>query len=170
MAARGQDIYANIAATRVVESAANTLTFSELSTGIGLGMGVGLIIDKLEWEPKVAGIAVANFAGDADQIEVALCSQNSIADLTGFNDRRILVKDSMYLRVAAAAVTQHIIQLPFMKQYNPPIIIAAPRLFFAVKGTGMGAAVTIDFRLYFRYINLDVQTYLELAEAFVLTG
>lgn len=168
--ARSKDVFANIIAQRVTETAANTLTFAEIATGIGLTQGVGLILDKLEWDPKTAALAVANFNADADEIEVALTSSNALADLTGFNDRRILIKDGIYMHNGAAAISQQIMQKPFVKCFDIPLIVATPKLYLAVKSTGMAAANTIDFRLYFRYVDLKIEEYLELAESFVLTG
>lgn len=169
--ARSNDVFANIASARVTESAANTLTFAEIVTGISLGQGIGMIIDGWEWKATRATLITARAAdAQGDGFDVALCTQNTVADLTTFNDRRILLKDEQVTLLDGAAATAMDIKLGSRATYTPPLIIAAPRLFFAVKGTGMASALVVDFRLYFRYIDLQIQEYLELAEAFTLTG
>jgi len=168
--ARSQDNFANIAAIRVTESAANTLTYAELATGISLGQGIGMIIDGWDWKVTRASKTTALANAEGDGADLAMCTSNSLTDLTNFNDRRMILKADTYVQVTGAVTSQQQMSLGWKDTFSPPLIIAAPRLFFAVKGTGLTTALVVDFRLYFRYIDLSVQEYLELAEAFTLTG
>ena len=167
MAAR-EDRFANIAAARVVESAAGTLTFTEMLTGISLGQGVGMIIDQISYYLNSA--AIQDLVASQDAIVMGITASDDVADLTDVTDRRILHATHIETMMVGAVVSLSHLRMPFDYQFFPPMIFASPRLHLGVIGLNLAGAVTARCRIYFRYISLTPQQYLELAEAFVLTG
>lgn len=167
MAAR-EDRFANIAASSVTETAANTLTFVEMLTGISLGQGVGMLIDQIDYH--IGASALQDLVAADDTLEMAITASNDVSDLSDVTDRRIIHQMKVQAMIVGAVVSlSHIVQ-PYPWQFFPPLIIASPRIHLAAKGTSLVGAATVSTRIYFRYIALTPQQYLELAEAFVLTG
>jgi len=169
MAQRPEDRYTNLAAVRVVESAANTITFIEMLTGISLGQGIGMLIDQIEYHVAQAGIEALNTTGDF--LSFGWFTSNAPTNFR-LTDRRlihaaVLNKGGV---IGTPASAQELVIQPLVYQFFPAMIIAAPRLFLAVEGTSLATPVTLDSRIYFRYIELTDKEYLELAETFILVG
>lgn len=169
MAKRGEDRYTNLASADVTESAANTITYQELLTGISLGVGVGMLIDQLDYLP--AGGALDDLVAVGDQLSFGWFTSNSPTSIE-LNDRRLIhmgrLKSEPVVGTAASGGSP--VSLPLVYQFFPAMIVAAPRIYFAVLGDSLAAAARVQSRLYFRYIELSTQEYLELAEAFILVG
>ena len=168
MAAAREDRFANIAATELTMSALNTLSFAEMLTGISLGQGVGMLIDEIDYQP--GGSMLAEMSAVDDSITMALTTSNDIIDLDNFADRRII--HSRFHRRAdfGTAGSAQLMTYPIVSQFFPPMIIASPRVYLACDSAGLASAGFLQVRLYFRYIQLTPQQYIELAEAFVLVG
>lgn len=167
MARKNEDRFTNLASATVTESAANTFTRSELHTGIGLGQGVGILIDQIDYIFSVSGLEAIVAAGD--QLAAGWHASSSI---TGFdqNDRRQIHQVALSQILVGAVVSQTHIQQPLIYQFFPPMIIAAPRLYLAILGTSLAIAGAVTSRVFFRYIELTDKEYLELAETFILVG
>lgn len=167
--AKQTDKFANVAAVGVTESAAGTMTFAEMTTGVALGRQTGILIDQLDY--YVDTTSLERLLATQDAIEIGWFSSNS---MSSFNvaDRRqlhqISITQGTIIGTPASGGTIHI--SPMVYQFFPPMIIAAPRLFLGVLGTSIAQVLTIQSRMYFRYIDLSPQEYIELAEAFVLAG
>jgi hypothetical protein len=167
---RPDDRFANLAGKKIVESAANTLTFGEVDFGIGLGSGVGLLIDQIDYyfDPASnAGVFVANL----DAFRVGWCSRDTITTLAdAYADPSVIHLSTMQQVFTTSGLAY--LMMPLVHKFTPPIIVGTNRgkLYLAVQGVSAGGAVTIQSRIYFRYIPLKAQDYLELAEAFNLMG
>lgn len=166
---RLEDRYTNLATANVVESAANTITFVELLTGISLGQGTGMLIDQIDYYPTKVSLQL--LAANPDTLHFGWFTSNAS---TGFNatDRRIIHHAVLNAEtvIGTAASAMSIFRLPLQFKFSPPIIVAAPRLYLGVSGTSLSAAANVESRLYFRYIPLTDKEYLELAETFILVG
>lgn len=168
MTQQREDRFANVAAVRVTETAANTLTFAEMLTGISLGQGVGMIIDQIDYSPAPSVLGDLVAAGDV--IHMGITTSDDINDLSARSDRRILHQMALLALQVGTVVSLSVEKTPYVHQFFPPMIIAAPRVYLAVVGTSLAAPAVVDIRIYFRYITLTPQQYLELAESFILTG
>ena len=165
MMARSQDRFANIAAVEVVESAQNTLTYAELLTGVSLGAGIGILVDQIDYYLPPGTMDL--FDAVADTLEFGWAVSNTPTEINA-KDRNFI--HTAGVQIGLATQGGWLMQSPLSFQFFPPIIRASPRLYLAVKGLVLGAAATIQSRLYFRYIDLTTQEYLELAETGLVLG
>lgn len=169
MARSAEDRFSNVATVTVVESAANTLTFVELATGISLGQGIGMLIDQLDY--YVNTVSRNLIVGALDELVMAWTANRTMTsvqpDVPGVIHTALLQNENV---VGTPASNAAIARSPLVHQFFPPMIVAAPRLYCAVQGGSLGSAATVRFRMYFRYIPLTDKEYLELAEAFILVG
>lgn len=158
------DKFANIAAIKhTVES--NTLEFTELLSGVSLGSKIGMMIDQIDY--YIDSACLEDFT-DAESLTMALTVSNSIDDLDVEQKAVIHRTELMRIDFGTAASAQFI-AMPMTYQFLPPIIVAAPRMYLGALGSE-GITGTIRARIFYRYIDLTSQEYLELAESFVLVG
>lgn len=163
-----QDQFPNIVAATVTPASAGAITFTEILTGVSLGQGIGMLIDRMEWQPSQN--TLQDLDNDGDDITVAIVTVNTLTALNVITDRRIICYDSITRIDAGTAANALVLRTPFVRDFQPPLILAAPRLYVAMDATGAAVAGSVSFRVYFRYIKLTPQEYIELAEAFVLLG
>ena len=163
-----EDRFANIASAQVVESAANTLTYQEILTGVSLGSGVGLLIDSIQYAPQQPGIEQLVATGDVLTMGWATSASANL----WLSDRRVIDVLMMLVEppIGAAASAGSPLALPIKHEFTPPIIVATPRLFLGVMGASLISAAIVDSRMFFRYQPLTPQEYLELAESTLLVG
>lgn len=160
------DQFANLAIISVTESAANTLTYKKLETGISLSEKVAWIISRVEFSSGELSPTIFN--GSADELRIALTVSNSMATLVG-TDPMVLdfLKITRYDYGTAATAVMSI--QPIIKDYtNLPgggIIVPPQPLYLAAAGVGLTAAVTVVCRIYYTLLPLAVDQYWELIEA-----
>lgn len=169
MARKNEDRFSNMLSAEVTETAAGSLTYTEIVTGISLGMGIGMLIDKIEYD--ITGPSLALLVAAADSMDLGWLTSNAPTNIS-ITDRRVIHKISMRKGpiIGTAASSAEIELLPKVFEFKPAIIFAAPRLYLAVQGGSLTAVVTLRSRIYFRYIELTDKEYLELAETFILVG
>jgi len=169
MARRSEDRYTNLATTSVTESAAGTLTYAELATGISLGQGIGMLIDQIDY--YVNASVIEDIVGAGDSVVMGWATSNAPPSIAA-TDRRFLHIAQLIVEppIGTPASAGRPIQMPLVYQFFPAMIVAAPRLFLGIQGSSLNAAAIMTSRMYFRYIELSDKEYLELAEAFILVG
>lgn len=155
---------------RVVMSAADTLTFQELNTGVSLGQNLGILIDEIDYYVTQPNIGL--MSADSDRISIALTSDNTPSAIHSddMSDRRIIDSYHLGTRVVGAIVSQGFLEYPVRHQFFPPIIIASPQLYVGMETAGLASAGNAVVRILYRFIPLSAQDYLELAETFLLTS
>lgn len=160
------DRFQNVLTAQVLASAANVLTFAEVQTGASLGLGLGLVIDTMDFWPNNTSLAEMTAAND--RIVMAWCTSDQVDDLEDPSDSRIIHAMS-YARRDAGTAANALFQLtPFHHEFTPPRIVAIPRVYLATISAGLASANRVFARLGFRYIKLTDKEYLELAETFLL--
>lgn len=169
MARKQEDRYSNVAAAVVTETAAGTLTFTELLTGISLGQGTGLLIDQFDYYPNGATLELLVATGD--RFLMGWTVNNTVSSLEPTTSGVIhSMRMSVEPVIGTPASGGHPILMPVSFQFFPSMIVASPRLYLGVQSNSLTSAAAGRARIYFRYIDLTSQEYLELAEAFVLVG
>lgn len=164
-----QDQYANMANIALTESAAGTLTFIELVTGISLGQGTGMLIDSVEY--FLDDTTIEDLIATGDVVRIGLATSNSGANFT-ISERTTIHLAEMRAGpiIGTPASAGWVFVQPLKFDFFPSIIIAAPRIYGAIVSASLGQPAAGDLRFYFRYIDLTDKEYLELAESFILVG
>lgn len=169
MAQRPTDKYANVAQIEVIETAAGTITFAELVTGISLAQGIGMVIDELDYYPTQTSLD--DVVTTPDELGMALTVSNTLANLSPTN--RTVIHNCTITAgptIGTNAGDGRLIKVPFVYQFFPPMIVASPRLYAGIIGASLAAPATLNLRIFFRYIPLTTAEYLEIAEAHLLVG
>jgi hypothetical protein len=160
------DVYANMAIATVTESAANTLTYKKIETGISFDRQVAWVINRLEY--SMGSLLAANFNGDGDALEMGLAISNSWATIT-LSELAIIDYASIQRADFGAAASMVHIRQPFQKDFSSlpggGLIIAPSPLYFWAKGTGLVAATNDAVRIYYTLLELDGAAALELFQA-----
>lgn len=159
------DRFANILHAEVTHSAANTITFTEVQTGASLGMRLGLIVDTMFFYPIPSTIALMTASND--RISMAWCTSDQVTDLQDEADSRILHVMHMVRHDMGTAAAAQLYITPLVAEFNPPLIMASPKLFLCSDSNGLASVGTVRARLGFRFISLSPQEYLEIAETFL---
>lgn len=175
-AGRPTDKYTNMASAIAVEATPGTLKFTELQTGISLGQGVGIVIDQIDYWYSLSTLLDIIAAGDG--LAMGWSASSAVPDFietTGnaqVVDSRVI--HSMQVRmdpvIGTPASNGRTASQPITYQFFPGMIVAAPRLYFGGQGNSLSGNGAYASRLYFRYVELTSQEYLELAESFILVG
>ena len=166
--------FTNIAHIIVTESAANTLTFKKLETGISINQKVGWLVHKLEYYFQGVLLTGTTFDGTNDTFAGALCGSNSFTDIDDQSNPAIL--DLMYLRRldAGVATSMIVVSWPLIKDFSMlpggGLLIPPSPLYLAAKGTGLAAAATLRVRIYYSPIDLKTEDYWQLLEMYRLTS
>lgn len=166
------DRYANIATIEVTESAADTLTFQELRTNLGIDSGrqkaSAMIIDEIDYFLSTTTLNALD--ADQDRIHFAVTISNAVADLQDITDRRILHSGFLQRNDGGTAGNAMIFRMPLIYQFFPPLITAERAIFLAVLGGTTAIANVLRVRVYYRTVEISQGEFIELAEVFRLVG
>lgn len=161
----GGDQFANLAVIKVVESAANTLTFKKLETGISLFEKIAWIIQRVEYYSQILATV---FDGTGDKLTVALTSTDQLTSLA-FENNALIDHLSIQRSDWGAAATAILQMQPLVKDFTNlsggGIIVPPNPLYLGAVGSGLLAATTSWCRIYYRTIELTPDQYWELVEA-----
>jgi len=161
---KARDLYSNKGFGEVVESAANTLTFSEIRTNISIFEKVAWVIHRIEW--YVSQAVYGLLEDSADHIEMALVASSAISSL-GLDVPAVIDLLDLF-RLQATAVGFAYGVLPIARDFSSlpggGLIIAPRPLFLAVKGTSLATPATLSARFYFTQRILTSEEYLDLID------
>jgi len=159
-----KDVYPNIVYASVVESAANTLTFTKIETGYGGLQKTAWIIHRIEW---FLGIGIRSLVIDnSDAIDCALVTSNLIsaldlsqAALIDLYEFKTFEKSAVGFRCFDDPITRNFADLPG----GGRIVLPYP-LYLAVKGVSLASAVTVKARIFFTERELGDADWMELVQ------
>ena len=159
-----QDKYANIINASLLTAGASTVT-QDISTGVSLGEGKGMLIDQIDYFLSAGCLSdfIAAAAGEFYKLSWSVQS-----DQFGYDNSKVIHELDVVKWVTGTPANAFISLWPKVFQFFPPLILASPKLYFNGSGSASIAAVSVFARMYFRYVDLTPQEYLELAESFVL--
>jgi hypothetical protein len=162
----GGDQFANQAIVSVLESAANTLTFKKLETGISIADKVAWILSRIEY--FVSGMDAADFNGDADTLEFGL-SVSAAFTTAALTETSVLDYNNVARRDIGTAASGFFLYLPWVKDFSSlpggGILVPPVPLYVFAKGTGLANAKTVVARLWYTNLSMTVDQYWELVEA-----
>lgn len=164
--AENKDTFANYAILTTTETAANTLTFKKLETGISLSEKVAWIIARIEYFPTPN--TAAQFNGDGDVLYFGLSVSAAFA-AAALSEQTVLDMNALFRLDFGAAATAHIISRPIIKDFTSlpggGIIVPPSPLYGFVQGNGLVSAATVVARIHYTLRTLKVEDYWELVEA-----
>lgn len=166
MATSKSDEFANYAILSVTESAANTLTFKKLETGISLSEKVAWIINRVEY--IVASISAAIFNADTDTMTWGLSLSNSFA-APAFSEDTIIDYNLLARLDLGVAASGGWLLVPFLKDFSRlpggGLLVPPTPLYLWAKGSGLTAANIVTARIHYQLMSMSTDQYWQLVEA-----
>lgn len=149
---------------QVIESAANTLTYSQIQTGIQTFSKKAFLVHRVEW-----WTGDDNLLGDDDDyIQMALMVSNKPTGISR-SDPAVIDMFELHLVANGAPATAEILQIPYVHDFSTlpggGLLIPGYPIFVAVEGVSLASAVTVSMLVFFTIIDLKTEEYLELVEA-----
>lgn len=171
MAATNKDKFANMATIHLLESAAGTLTWAKLETGIALFEKVAWLISRLEFFLQTRDST--NFAAEADTCLWALCASNTIATLglgATITNPAVIYGQRIKRTDFGAAATGHLVTDPqiidFSTMPGGGILVPPNPLYGAIQGANAPTVMEGFLRIYYtNYTLSNADEYWELVES-----
>jgi len=160
------DNFVSQAVFNVTESAANTLTFEKLETGLSVYDKIGWVLARIEFKPLAGTWALFN--GSGDLLSMAITITNSLTALADDNPA-VLVKKVMLRTDLGVAATGAFEDTSFVYDYSTlpggGLLTLPNPLYFGILGSGLTGPSTVVCRLYFQAIPLADSDYFNLVQA-----
>lgn len=172
MASSTIDKYANMAALKITESAANTFTASKFAFPFSIMDKMGLIIHRVEYDHTNP---TGSLTAAGDKMYLGLSVAASVTDPTDPTDPLVLDCRRIVRWDAGAAASAVILQYPRTVDFtNLPgggLLVAPNPLYGFIKGDSAAVAGTCTIRMFYTYIELATDEYWQLVESRrIITG
>ncbi len=165
MAAKG-DQFANYAIISCTESAANTLTFKKLETGISLNEKVAWVISRIEY--TLSSVLAGQFNADGDALTFGLSLSNAFSSPT-ISENTIIDWNQLVRQDFGAAASASLWRWPIVKDFSAlpggGVIVPPTPLYLFAQGSSLVAAASAYARIHYTLLTLAVDQYWELVEA-----
>jgi hypothetical protein len=163
---QGGDLFSNMAIISVSESAANTLTFKKLETGISLTEKVAWVIHRLEWLIPTPHNSIFN--ADADTLYWGLALSNAWT-AAALSESTIIDFNSMTRLDYGTAANSIPFVRPIVKDFSGMpgggLLVPPTPMYAYAQGISLAAAVTVAVRLHYTMKTMAINEYWELVEA-----
>lgn len=170
MAKKAIDQYANVAALKVTESAANTQTSTKFSFPFSIMDKMGILISRIEYDLQSMGWSGAS----SDRLRAGLIASATVADPDDPADPLIVDMTKWFTFYMGAAASGIVFNSTTVKDFtNLPgggLLVAPNPLYAMVHGLSAAAAGTVTFRLYYTYMELATDEYWQLVESRRIIG
>lgn len=164
--AAGNDAFANYAILTTVETAANTLTFKKLETGISLTEKVAWVINRVEYFPSPN--TAAQYNGDGDVLYFGLSLSNAFSAVS-LSESTIIDLNALFRLDFGAPATSHIIHRPIVKDFSSlpggGLLVPPNPIYGFTQGSGLVSASTVYARMHYTLRVLKIDEFWELVEA-----
>jgi len=159
-----KDNFANKFYGKVVESAANTLTFAEIKTNVSIFEKAAWVLHRLEF--YLSPTDLAKLLGGGDSLKMAFTMTDKITSL-GLDSAGVIdMLELQHHNLTSVGFSD--IQFPVIRDFTGlpggGIIIAPRPLFVAAQGVSLATAITIEVRGYFTMMALSADQYLDLVD------
>jgi len=149
----------------VTESAANTLTFKKLETGISLFDKVAWVINRLEYYLNPSATI---FNTTDDILLVGLTVANNITSLS-LTDPNVLDFVALSRQDIGTAASGMYFMKPYTRDFSGMpgggLITTPNPIYGAAVGTGLASATTSVIKIFYTVLELKTEEYWELVEA-----
>lgn len=163
---RKEDKFVNMAFAKVTESAINTMTFSEIQTGVSLFDKVAWVIHMILWHPSKA--TVRQVSTDSDGFSMGLTVSNKISSIDMSDPAVIDVFDIFAHGMGTPATGMHS-HRPFVRDFTHlpggGLIVPPKPVYLVIQGESLAAVGIAEARIYFTHRELSTEDYWELVEA-----
>lgn len=166
MAQTGKIDFVNLAVINCLMSAANTITWQKLDTGLPLFEKRAWIIHSIEYRFAVS--TLADLDTDADWVRAALAVNDSLTVIE--SDAQQLIDELFYMRTdAGTAANAWFHEQPVIHDFsNLPgrgLIVAPTYLFLGMDSSGMTVAGNVIVKIRYTEMPLKPADYWQLVEA-----
>lgn len=159
--------FANRAVITVTESAANTLTFAKLETGVSIFDKVAWIVHRVDW--YMGSTTYGLFNTTADYLKMALVSSNTLSDLAittqGVLAFRRLLRVDLGTAASGMYMGDPLLTDDFSKLPQGGLIIPPAPLYAAAYGNGLSGASTTFIQLWYSVLEMKPEDYWDLVES-----
>lgn len=159
------DVYTNLAAIQVTESAAATQTSAKFAFPFSIMDKMGLIISRIEY--IFANVAALN--GTGDFVTAAITTAATVTGMTIQNDPMMVDSVRLERQDLGAAASGLYLQSPFMKDFSSlpggGLLVAPNPLYGMIQSSGGASAMNVWIRLYYTYIEMSTDEYWQLVES-----
>lgn len=160
--------YASPAVFVVTETAANTLTYEKLETGLSIYDHIGWVIQRAEMIPANGDYALFNTAGDG--LVVSLLMSNALTAAQLLPENPALYMQWGLVRVDwGTAAAADIVETCYVKDYTGleggGMLVLPNPLYVGVYGVGLSGAATVTLKLWYKAIELSDQDYFNLVQS-----
>jgi hypothetical protein len=159
-----QETYSNKFFGSVTQSAANTLTFSEITTNVDIFAKVAWVVERLEWYIDATSLT---YFGFGDTAQMALTASDNIATLLLSNPSVIDLLEITIIEYGTSA-TCKVWEKPIVRDFSQMggggMIIAPRPLYVGAVSVGLSDIGTFSCRGFFRQIQLTPDEYIELVD------
>lgn len=160
------DVFVNTAFAQVTESAATTLTYSQVQTGISLFDKIAWKIERIEWYWGNPG---GQLVSNADYMQAALTVSNKMTGLS-LDDPAVIDMMEWHVNQQGTAASSQLFTLPFIRDFTDlsggGLLMPANPVFLAAQGVSIAAAQTISARIRYTMVELKDAEYIELVQNF----
>lgn len=166
MASNQKDEFANSAVISVTETAANTLTFKKLETGISLMEKAAWIIHRIEYTINL--ISAGEFNGDSDSFGYGISLSNAFAS-AALNEVTILDLNTLSRLDWGVAASGGLWRQPWVKEFTQlpggGLIVPPNPIYLYAQGSGLVAANSVIARLWYTVLPLAESQFWQLVES-----
>ncbi len=163
---RKADKYSNLAYATVTETGANTLTFSEIQTGMSTFDKVAWIIHEIWYFMSVTDLNKIVANGDEIVMGLSVSNKMTTPDLSDVATVDVKRLDTFLFGSPTSA---QLYEMPFKSSFSQMPgggLIVPPRpIYLFAQGQSVATACTVQARIFFTCLNLSPADYWELVEA-----
>jgi len=160
-----RDQYPQHMRLQVTQSAADTLTFSQVNLGIALFDYAGLIINRIEYFYSRA--IFSELTTNADYVQAGITGADTIDDL-GIVRPQVYDVSTIFTYISGTPAVSSPWASPIVKDFSQfpggGQLVPAQDVYIGMDSSGMSAVYACDVRLWYQIIQLKAEDYLELAQ------
>lgn len=163
--------YANIAAVKCVESAANTLTFKKFDTQTSVMSKIAWLINRID---IFIDVSATQWNANLDSVSMALTRSNLMTSLIDLTEGAILWNAFIQRTDIGTSATSWFLREPFVYDFSTlpggGLLTPPTPLYAAVAGVSCTAANTMYMRLYYQPIEMQGEEFWQLVESVRIIG
>ena len=163
-----QGAFATKALFQLAETAANTLSYDKLETGMSVYDKVGWIIARIEY--RITATTWALFNGTGDNLTVALTSTNTLTAATLSDSNPAVYALRNFARIDIGTAASGLLQSgTYTDDYSTlpggGLMVLPSPLYAGIVGSGLTGAASMNVLIYFTPMDLSDQDYFNLVQA-----